>query len=102
MSDAKTLGCLLCVICAACAPAIKLCAALVKMPDMGDDARNGNDCSARGANQCVIDIDINGKWHWLSFTASALRRLTTPSSATGAAGATAARRGKGGGRKQRA
>ena len=29
-------------------------------------------------------------------------RLTTPSSATGAAGATAARRGKGGGRKQRA
>ena len=39
---------------------------------------------------------------WLSFIRVVRERLTTPSSATRPAGATAARRGKGGGRKQRA
>ena len=34
VSDAETLRCLLSVICTACAPAIKLCASLVKMSDV--------------------------------------------------------------------
>ena len=77
MSNVQTLGGLLCVICTAGAPAIKLCAALVKMPDMGDDARNGNDRSAHRANQRVIDIDINSEWHWFSFTRGARNRRTS-------------------------
>ena len=63
MGDAEPLGCLLGVSRAACAPAIKLCASLVKVPDMTNDAGNGNDRGSGGANERVIDIDINGERH---------------------------------------
>ena len=72
IGNAETLGCLPCVICATCAPAVKLCATLVKMSDMRDNARNGDDRATRCTNERIINIYINGERHdWLSFKRSA-------------------------------
>lgn len=63
MGDTKAFRGVSGVVAAARAPAVKVCAVLVKVSDVGDDARNGNDCAAGSPNQSVIDIDINGESH---------------------------------------
>ena len=77
----------------------------VNDPDAGvnDPDAGVNDPDERGAETPRLRASAESVvLDWLSFMGATRERLTTPSSATGAAGATAAWRGKGGGRKQRA
>ena len=61
LGDVELFGALPSVFCAARTPAVKERASAMKLPDMRDDSWNRYALASGGANQSVVNIDVDAK-----------------------------------------